>query len=100
MYKIDIRVIAQVVEENYNWAQGGDPYWKNKGGTEFVIPQVDSDSVMYAAPGEAEVVIQSMLDDQSGYYMKFTLIDWEIIWAEPVVLSTNVFNNRMNITVE
>lgn len=99
MYKADIRVTAQV-QENYNWAQGGDPYWKMKGGTEFIIPGVDSEPVMYAAPGEVEAAIQSMLDDRSGDYMKFTLIEWEFIWAEPVELDTDVFYSRMNIMVD
>jgi hypothetical protein len=101
MYKADIRVTAQV-QENYNWYEfdGKNPHWKNKGGIEFVIPQVDSDAVMYAAPGEVETTIQSMLDDRSSDYIKYTLISWEFIWTEPIELDEDVFHKRMGIEVE
>ena len=75
MYKADIRVKVQV-QENYNWAQGGDPYWEMKGEIEFLIPQVDVEAVVYADTGVVESVIQSMLDDKSRdtINIKYTLI--------------------------
>lgn len=99
MYKADIRVTAQV-QENYNWAQGGTPYWKMKGGTEFILPQVDSEEVMYAGKGIVESAIQSLLDSKSNDYIKYTLIEWELIWAAPIELDTDMFYSKMNITVE
>ena len=99
MYKADLRITAQT-QENYNWAQGGTPYWKMKGGIEFILPQVDSDAVMYAAPGEVESAIQSLLDSKSNDYIKYTLIEWELIWAPPIELDVDMFYSKMNIMVD
>lgn len=98
MYKADLRVTAQV-QENYNWAQGGTPYWKMKGGAEFIIKGIEPDPVLYAAPGDVESAIQSLLDSKSGNYIKYTLIDWEFIYAKPIELDADAFRSEMGITV-
>jgi hypothetical protein len=98
MYKVDIRVTAQK-QENYNWAQGGDPYWKNKGGAEFILKGIDSDDTLYATSGEVDRIIQEMLNDKSGDYIKYTLLSWELIWFTPIELDSNVFNERLGVGV-
>ena len=50
MYTADLRITAQY-EENYG--DSATPYWKMKGGTEFIIKGIEPDPVLYAAPGEA-----------------------------------------------
>ena len=97
MYTADIRVTAQY-EENYG--DSGAPYWKMKGGTEFIIKGIDPDPVMYAAPGEAESAIQILLDEHSNGMCRYTLIDWEFIFTQPIELNADAFLFEMGIGMD
>jgi hypothetical protein len=88
MYTADLRITAQYQE---NYSDNDTPYWKMKGGREFIIKGIDPDPVMYAAPGEAEAAIQVLLDRESNERCKYTLIDWEFIYAKPIVLDADKF---------
>lgn len=33
--------------ENYNYYEGGEPCWKVKGGTSFIIEDFDADTIFY-----------------------------------------------------
>ncbi len=50
MYTADLRITAQYQE---NYGDSTTPYWKMKGGVEFIIKGIEPDPVLYAAPGEA-----------------------------------------------
>jgi hypothetical protein len=93
--KADIRITAQY-EENYGDTNA--PYWKPKGGTEFIIKGVDPDAVMFAAPGEADKAIENLLHEHSNSHAKYTLIDWEFIFSEPIELDKDNFLWEMGIT--
>lgn len=94
MYTADLRITAQYQE---NYGDSTNPYWKMKGGTEFIIKGIEADPVMYAAPGEVEAALQSMLDAESNDLCKYTLINWEFIYAKPVVLDGDAFLKKMGI---
>ena len=97
MYTADIRVTAQY-EENYS--DYATPHWKPKGGVEFIIRGIEPDPVMYAAPGEAESAIQILLDERSNIMCRYTLIDWEFIFAEPQELDADAFLFEMGIGMD
>ena len=97
MYTADLRITAQY-EENYG--DSATPYWKMKGGTEFIIKGIEPDPVMYAAPGEAESAIQILLDEYSNGMCRYTLIDWEFIFAQPIELNADAFLFEMGIGMD
>ena len=97
MYTADLRITAQY-EENYG--DSATPYWKMKGGTEFIIKGIEPDPVLYAAPGEAESAIQILLDEHSNGMCRYTLIDWEFIYAKPIELDADAFLFEMGIGMD
>jgi hypothetical protein len=92
--KADIRITAQYYE---NYSDTNTPYWKAKGGKEFIIKDIDPDPVMFAAPGEDEDAIQILLDEYSNSSVRYTLIDWEFIYSEPIELDKDAFLFEMGI---
>ena len=97
MYTADLRITAQY-EENYG--DSATPYWKMKGGTEFIIKGIEPDPVLFAAPGEAESTIQTLLDEHSNSACRYTLIDWEFIYAKPIELDADAFLFEMGIGMD
>jgi hypothetical protein len=79
-----IRVTAQYRE---NYGDINTPYWKMKGGKEFVFNNVD-DSVMYAGKNEVSNIISKMLTERSNDMFSYELIEWDWVFGEPTVLST------------
>lgn len=84
----DIRVTAQYRE---NYGTESQPHWKMKGGVEFIIPQINDDVVLYAAPGQADSAIQKLLSAKSNSMCSYELVHWEFIYSEPVELSSDTF---------
>ena len=89
-----IRITAQYYE---NYAIGpngleGTPYWKPKGGHEFII-KADSDMVMYA--DNLKEILTEMVAAQSNDYEKFEYIDHDVQFSEPTVLSTEDFISKV-----
>lgn len=82
----DIRVTTQYRE---NYGTETEPYWKMKGGVEFIIPKVDENVILYADKGEVDRAIQKMLDRKSNPMCSYELLSWELIWSEAVVLSVD-----------
>lgn len=75
-----LRVLAQVFE-NYNDENPVDaPFWKPKGGQEFIIP-VDSFVIMYMEHDVLVKAITEMLEIESakGVYFKYEYRDHELI---------------------
>ena len=97
MYTADLRITAQYQE---NYGDSTSPYWKNKGGTEFIIKGIEPDPVLFAAPGEAEDAIQILLDEHSNSACRYTLIDWEFIYAKPIELDADAFLFEMGIGMD
>lgn len=90
-----IRITAQFYE---NYAIGpngleGAPYWKPKGGHEFII-KANSYDVMYAH--NLTEILTEMVAEQSNDYEKFEYIDHEVIFSEPTELSAEVFESKVN----
>lgn len=89
-----IRITAQFYE---NYAIGpngpeGTPYWKPKGGHEFII-KANSDAVMYAP--DLKEILTDMVAEQSNDYEKFEYIDHEVIFSEPTELSSEGFLTKV-----
>jgi hypothetical protein len=55
---------------------------------------------MYAAPGEAESAIQILLDEKSNGVCRYTLIEWEFIYSEPIELDADAFLFEMGIGMD
>jgi hypothetical protein len=55
---------------------------------------------MFAAPGEADNAIQNLLYEYCNSHSKYTLIDWEFIFSEPIELDKDNFLWEMGITEE
>lgn len=90
-----IRITAQYYE---NYAIGpngleGAPYWKPKGGHEFIIEGADSDAVLYAH--DLEAILTKMVSDQSNDYAKYEYRDHEVIFTEATKLSVEQFNKEL-----
>ena len=94
MDNITIRITAQYYE---NYAIGpngleGAPYWKPKGGHEFII-KADSDVVIYA--DDLKEILIEMVAAQSNDYEKFEYIDHDVQFSEPTLLSTEDFISKV-----
>jgi len=87
---VQIRITAQV-QENYQHNDTNIPYWKMKGGREFIINDVDSDIAVNTADEEMDSAIQNMLDEYSNNHTRYTLIEWEVIFSSPIVLDADNF---------
>lgn len=82
--KVKINVTAQRYE-NYNVDANGFgevPYWKPKGGMQFVIEDIDVDIVMYADNDKVVEAIQHQLNEQSSIAEKFEYLDHDVIFSE------------------
>ena len=90
--KCDIRITTQY-RENYGTAEA--PRWKMKGGVEFIIRGVDDDIVMYLSGGEADRIISEMLEMRSNDMCSYELLNWELIFSEPVELSRITFDTKV-----
>lgn len=89
-----IRITAQLYE-NYNFYPNGptgSPYWKAKGGHEFII-KADEDLVMYA-PNLKDILID-MVADQSNQHERFEYIDHELVFSKPTELSSEIFSTKV-----
>jgi hypothetical protein len=87
---VQIRITAQV-QENYQHNDTNIPYWKMKGGREFIINDVDSDIALNTADEEMDSAIQNMLDEYSNNHTRYTLIEWEVLYSSAIVLDTDNF---------
>lgn len=85
-----VRIETQYYE-NYGSAEA--PYWKPKGGQEFVL-KADSDTFFYCKE-ECIKAIQKLLYARSGDYVRFEYLGHEVVFEEPKVLSTEDFENAL-----
>ncbi len=90
--KCDIRITTQY-RENYGTPTA--PQWKPKGSVEFIIRGVDANDVIYHSRNMMDEIIGGMLNERSNPMCSYELLDWELIFTEPVELSTDEFNGRV-----
>lgn len=82
--KAKLYVTAQV-HENYNIDKNGfgeTPYWKPKGGLQFVVEGVDVDTMIFASRDEVALALQDQLTKLSNIAEKFTYVDHELVISE------------------
>ena len=82
-----IQITAQYYE-NYS-ANPDSPSWKAKGGQVFTL-KADSDDFFYGEESCIEAIKQ-MLDKQSNSHCRYEYNSHELIFSEPVQLSTEEF---------
>jgi hypothetical protein len=83
-------IITAQVHENYS--DTDTPYWKAKMGQQFHL-RTDANNFIY---GEHAInAIQSMLDAESNSRMKFTYIEHELVFQEPINLDPEVFEQKV-----
>ena len=90
--KCNIRIITQYRE---NYGSELQPHWKMKGSVEFLIKGVDDNDVIYLDSASVDEAITSMLAERSGTMCSYELLEWELIFAEPMELSPDVFNGKI-----
>ncbi len=81
-------LITAQYHENY-----GANSWKPKGSQTFTL-RVDSDMFCYAKD-ECIKAIQSLLDRQSNEHERFTYVEHELIFHEPIVLNDAEFESEL-----
>jgi hypothetical protein len=89
---VSIRVLSQYRE---NYGDSVNPRWKMKGGVEFEFKNVD-DSIMYVSKDEMDRVIGQILTERSNDMCSYELISWELIFGDPVILSTKVLMTKIS----
>ena len=87
-------IITAQTYENYgahNWNGQGDcpQAWKPKGSQTFTL-RVNSDAFLYMAD-ECVKAIHSLLAEQSNNFERFTYIEHELVFHEPIALSDEKF---------
>jgi hypothetical protein len=82
-----IRITTQYYE---NYGDSIKPYWKPKGGFEFII-KADADLIMYVP--DLKTVLSQMVAEESNTHEKFEYIDHDVIFTEPFQLSTEKFES-------
>lgn len=87
-----VRITAQYYE-NYGSAQA--PHWKPKGGQEFTV-RADSDSFFYCKE-ECVLAIKKMLKARSNDYCRYQYIDHDVVFDEPIPLSTEEFEAALQM---
>jgi hypothetical protein len=90
--KCDIRITTQYRE---NYGTEASPQWKMKGSVEFIIRGVDDNDVIYHSRNMMDEIIGGMLSERSDEMCSYELLGWELIFTEPVELSTDEFNGRV-----
>ena len=81
---INIQVTAQYYE-NYNTTSEGAPYWKPKGGVDFLFP-VESDLVTYAPLGMLEEALTQMVEAQSNSHCRYEYLEHEVKFGTPIII--------------
>lgn len=83
-----VRIFAKY-SENYGLADGGTPYFKDKGTVEYELRASD-DLFMYESDICIEA-IKALLTEQSNSYVKYEYLSHELVFHEPVKLDSAKF---------
>ena len=74
-------LITTQVYENYAWnedgsiGKGDDAYWKAKGGSEYVVKNVDP---LRVAPGSIVDSVRDQVESDNDYFREY-IVDWELV---------------------
>jgi hypothetical protein len=74
-------LITTQVYENYAWREDGsigkgdDAYWKAKGGSEYVVKNVDP---LRVAPGSIVDSVRDQVESDNDYFREY-IVDWELV---------------------
>jgi hypothetical protein len=74
-------LITTQVYENYAWnedgsiGKGDDAYWKAKGGSEYVVKNVDP---LQVAPGSIVDSVRDQVESDNDYFREY-IVDWELV---------------------
>lgn len=83
--------LCQITTQYYeNYSDSATPYWKPKGSFLFNL-YVDSDDFFYSEEVAIET-IKEMLANQSNRHEKFEYVSHELVFNEPLKLSTEEFD--------
>ena len=82
-----VRVHTQY-HENYNTDTINPPYWKPKGGVEFMI-EVNSDLLLYC--DNIVEILTTMVNEQCNEMAKYEYLSYEVNFSKPSKLSSNRF---------
>ena len=97
-----LQITAQY-HENYGWhnwdGKGECPQsWKSKGSQMFTL-RVDSDCFMYAEE-QCLKVIDALLAKKSDQHGRYTYVDHELIFQEPIQLDSTEFKKMLEVECE
>lgn len=93
--KAELLVTVQVYQ-NYADDIQNDNYWKPKGATHFVIPEVDVDLLQFNQKVTVIEAISRMLTERSDRALRYEFVDYEIRWEQPMTLSATDFANNIS----
>jgi hypothetical protein len=94
-----MKTLCQITAQYYeNYGDSKNPHWKPKGGQIFNV-MVDADDFMYASDSCIEA-IQELLAKQSDWYSKYEYLDYELIFATPMILDENEFESSLKSICE
>jgi len=79
---VNILVSAQYYE---NYSDTETPYWKPKGGMDFIFP-ADSDLVMYTPEPLLVSALSRLVEAQSNGYARYEYLSHEVKFFEPKVV--------------
>jgi hypothetical protein len=92
--KIMEKTLCQITAQYYeNYSDSETPHWKPKGGQVFTL-MVDSDDFLYGSEVCIEA-IQELLAKESDWHSKYEYLDYELIFARPIVLDETEFENSL-----
>ena len=94
-----MKTLCQITAQYYeNYGDSKNPYWKAKGGQIFNV-YVDADDFFYSQDVAVEA-IQELLSKQSDWHGKYEYLSYELIFAEPIVLSDRDFEKSFLVKLE
>lgn len=79
---ISILVSAQYYE---NYSDSNTPYWKPKGGVDFLFP-IDAETVFLTPNDVLELALIKMVEEQSNGRARYEYIDHETKFSAPIVV--------------
>ena len=74
-------LLTTQVHENYAWQEDGsigtgeNAYWKAKGGSEYVVKNVDP---LKVAPGSIVDSVRNQVEEDNEYFREY-ITDWELV---------------------
>jgi hypothetical protein len=74
-------LLTTQVYENYAWQEDGsigtgeNAYWKAKGGSEYVVKNVDP---LKVAPGSIVNSVRNQVEEDNEYFREY-ITDWELV---------------------